>query len=114
MPRAKVNLTNNYSNGDWNFMLRNVYFGSVNDPDFRGSTTPVTYGEKIITDLSLTYSFSDNLKLTAGANNLLDVYPDEVPFEGSQYGDQFIFSRRTSQFGFNGRYVFGRLTFVLK
>ncbi|WP_159018539.1 TonB-dependent receptor [Algibacter sp. L3A6] len=114
MPRAKVNLTNNYSNGDWNFMLRNVYFGSVNDPDFRGSTTPVTYGEKIITDLSLTYSFSDNLKLTAGANNLLDVYPDEVPFEGSQYGDQFIFSRRTSQFGFNGRYVFGRLTFILK
>ena len=110
MPRTKLNLTNNYQINDWSFMLRNVFFGSVEDPDFGGAET---YGEKIITDLSVGYSFSDNLKLTAGANNLLDVYPDKVP-TASNYGDQFIFSRRTSQFGFNGRYVFGRLTFTLK
>lgn len=114
MPRTKFNLTNNYKSGKFNVMLRNVYFGSVNDPDFRGTATPVTYGEKIVTDLTFSYELANNMKLTVGANNLLDVYPDEVPFEGSQYGDQFIFSRRTSQFGFNGRYVFGRLTFNIK
>ncbi len=108
MPRAKINLTNTYSVAKWNFMLRNVYFGSVNDPD-NGDE----YGAKIITDLSATYGFADNLSLTVGANNLLDVYPDEVR-EGGTGGRQFIFSRRTSQFGFNGRYVFGRLTFTLK
>jgi len=113
MPRTKVNLTNTYKVGDWNFLLRNVYFGDVNDPDFEGSASPVIYGEKIVTDLSVSYAFSDNLSLAVGANNLLDVYPDEVP-TASNYGDQFIFSRRTSQFGFNGRYVFGRLTFKLK
>ena len=113
MPRTKLNLTNIYRVGDWNFLLRNVYFGEVNDPDFEGGSEPVIYGEKIITDLSIGYSFDDNLSLTVGANNLLDVYPDEVP-TASNYGDQFIFSRRTSQFGFNGRYVFGRLTFTLK
>jgi len=113
MPRTKLNLTNVYKVGDWNFLLRNVYFGEVNDPDFEGGSEPVIYGEKIITDLSIGYSFDDNLSLTVGANNLLDVYPDEVP-TASNYGDQFIFSRRTSQFGFNGRYVFGRLTFTLK
>jgi iron complex outermembrane receptor protein len=113
MPRTKLNLTNTYKVGDWNFLLRNVYFGEVNDPDFEGGSEPVIYGEKIITDLSIGYSFDDNLSLTVGANNLLDVYPDEVP-TASNYGDQFIFSRRTSQFGFNGRYVFGRLTFTLK
>lgn len=113
MPRTKLNLTHTYNMGDWDFLLRNVYFGAVNDPDFEGTSNPVEYGEKIVTDLSIAYNFSDNLRLTAGANNLLDVYPDEVP-DASNYGRQFIFSRRTSQFGFNGRYVFGRLTFTLK
>ena len=113
MPRTKVNLTNIYSAGNWNFLLRNVYFGEVNDPDFEGSASPVIYGEKIVTDLSIGYTLDDNITLTVGANNLLDVYPDEVP-TASNYGDQFIFSRRTSQFGFNGRYVFGRITFKLK
>jgi len=110
MPRTKVNLTNSYKVGDWNFLLRNVYFGEVDDPDFQGA---VTYDAKVVTDLSASYAFNDNLSLTLGANNLLDVYPDEVP-TASNYGDQFIFSRRTSQFGFNGRYVFGRITFKLK
>ncbi|MBQ0787782.1 MAG: TonB-dependent receptor [Oceanihabitans sp.] len=114
MPSTKVNLTNTYKREKWSVMLRNVYFGSVNDPDFRGTATPVEYGAKIVTDLTASYNLMENLRVTAGANNLFDVYPDEVPFEGSQYGDQFIFSRRTSQFGFNGRYVFARLTFTLK
>jgi iron complex outermembrane receptor protein len=113
MPRTKVNLTHRFHTGDWNFLLRNVYFGEVNDPDFEGSANPVVYGEKIVTDLSIGYALNDNLSLTVGANNLLDVYPDEVP-TASNYGDQFIFSRRTSQFGFNGRYVFGRISFKLK
>lgn len=113
LPNEKINLTNTYGVDKWNFMLRNVYFGAVNDPDFQGTSNEVEYGAKIVTDLSATYDFADNLKLTVGANNLLDVYPDEVP-AGSNYGRQFVFSRRTSQFGFNGRYVFGRLTFTLK
>lgn len=110
MPRTKINLTNNLKTGNWNFLLRNVYFGEVDDPDFQGA---VTYDAKVITDLSIGYALNDDLSLTVGANNLLDVYPDEVP-TASNYGDQFIFSRRTSQFGFNGRYVFGRISFKLK
>ncbi len=113
MPRTKINLTNSYNIKKWNFLLRNVYFGAVNDPDFRGTATPVTYGAKIITDFTAAYDFSDNLKFAVGANNLLDVYPGKVP-TGNNYGRQFVFSRRTSQFGFNGRYVFGRVTFTLK
>ena len=113
MPRTKVNLTNNYNINKWNFMLRNVYFGEVCDPDFLGTPNEVTYGAKIVTDLAISYKTSETFKFSFGANNLLDVYPDEVP-AGSNYGRQFIFSRRTSQFGFNGRYVFGRITYTLK
>ena len=58
MPRTKVNLTNNYKTGNWNFLLRNVYFGEVNDPDFESAAEPVIYGEKIVTDLSICLAMS--------------------------------------------------------
>jgi iron complex outermembrane receptor protein len=109
MPATKWNLTHNYNNGKWNFMLRNAYFGDVTDPDAHHTV----YAGKVITDLSIGYKYGENTTFTVGANNLLDVYPDEVPVS-SNYGRQFIYSRRTSQFGMNGRYVFARLSFNLK
>ncbi|MCF6348706.1 MAG: TonB-dependent receptor [Flavobacteriaceae bacterium] len=121
-PRAKLNLTHLLSIGKWDFLLRNVYFGEVTDPDdFNGDArvagTPVSddaiYGGKIVTDLSVSSSITDNLRFTVGANNLLDVYPDENRAGGTS-GDQFVYSRRTSQFGYTGRFVFARLSFTLK
>ncbi|WP_431129189.1 TonB-dependent receptor domain-containing protein [Flagellimonas flava] len=120
-PRTKLNLTNLVTWNSWDFMLRNVFFGEVTDPDdFNGDArvdgTPVSddaiYGGKLVTDLTVTKTFTDNLSLTVGANNLLDVYPDENR-EGGTSGDQFVYSRRTSQFGYSGRYLFARLRFSL-
>ena len=112
VPRTKINLTNNFTTGKFNIFLRNVYFGVVSEAT-NSVANQQDFASKIVTDLSFGYKASESLTMTIGANNLLDVYPDEVP-TGSNYGDQFIFSRRTSQFGFNGRYVFGRITFKLK
>ncbi len=120
-PRTKLNLTNLVSCNSWDFMLRNVYFGEVTDPDdFNGDarvdgttvSDDAVYAGKLITDLTITKTFTENLSLTVGANNLLDVYPDENR-EGGTSGDQFVYSRRTSQFGYSGRYLFARLRFSL-
>ncbi|SHG43708.1 iron complex outermembrane recepter protein [Flagellimonas flava] len=120
-PRTKLNLTNLVSYNSWDFLLRNVFFGEVTDPDdFNGDArvdgTPVSddavYGGKLITDLTVTKTLTDGLSLTVGANNLFDVYPDENR-EGGTSGDQFVYSRRTSQFGYSGRYLFARLRFSL-
>ncbi|MFC5048115.1 TonB-dependent receptor domain-containing protein [Aquimarina hainanensis] len=120
-PRAKVNLTNSLSIGNWDFLLRNVFFGEVTDPDdFNGDlrvegttvSDDAIYGSKIVTDLSISTSILKNLQITIGANNLLDVYPDENRTEGTA-GDQFVYSRRTSQFGYSGRFLFARLNFNL-
>ncbi len=120
-PRTKLNLTNLVSYNSWDFLLRNVFFGEVTDPDdFNGDArvegTTVSddaiYGGKLVTDLTVTKTFSENLALTVGASNLFDVYPDENR-EGGTSGDQFVFSRRTSQFGYSGRYLFARLRFSL-
>lgn len=120
-PRTKLNLTNMVSYNSWDFLLRNVFFGEVTDPDdFNGDArvegTTVSddaiYAGKLVTDLTITKSFTDELSLTVGANNLFDVYPDENR-EGGTSGDQFVYSRRTSQFGYSGRYLFARLRFSL-
>ena len=70
------------------------------------------YGAKVVTDASFSYPLDDNSTLVVGANNLLDVYPDENRAAGTS-GDQFVYSRRTSQFGYMGRYVFARLRLEL-
>ncbi len=102
-------------------MLRNVYFGEVTDPDEYAGQARVdgatvndnaVYGGKIVTDLSISNKVSDNTTVTIGANNLLDVYPDDNR-PGSQSNASFPYSRRTSQFGFMGRYVFAKLSFSL-
>ncbi|MDY8137741.1 TonB-dependent receptor [Aquimarina sp. 2201CG5-10] len=120
-PRTKLSLTNALSIGKYNVLLRNVFFGEVTDPDdFNGDPrvdgTPVSddaiYGGKIVTDLSVSTELFENLNITIGANNLLDVYPDENRAGGTA-GDQFVFSRRTSQFGYSGRFLFARVNFSL-
>ncbi|RFS18957.1 TonB-dependent receptor [Chitinophaga silvatica] len=109
VPRTKVNLTLNYSLGKWGIFLRNVYFGKVKE-----ATNVVTsqdiYNGKVITDLSVSYAFIPALRVTLGANNLLDVYPDELSVANQSSG-RFIYSRSAQQFGFNGRFLFARLNF---
>lgn len=114
-PRTKLNLTNTLTGGKWGFMLRNVYFGEVTDADLGQDAAGIdynqVYGGQVITDISASYHFTKNVSLALGINNLLDLYPDEKEYGTS--GDQFIFSRRISQYGMNGRYIFSRLTLNL-
>ena len=121
IPRTKASLSNNLAYKSWNFLLRNTFFGEVEDPDdFAGTprvdqhtvSADAVYGSKLVTDLTLTYEFTDNVNVTIGANNLFDVYPDENRSGGTS-GDQFVYSRRTSQFGYSGRYLFARMNFKL-
>jgi iron complex outermembrane receptor protein len=120
-PRTKVNLTHNLSSEKWAILLRNVYFGEVTDPDeFSGQARVAgasvndnaVYGGKVVTDLTLTNNMNDNTSITVGANNVFDVYPDENR-PGSQSNASFPYSRRTSQFGFLGRYLFARINIEL-
>lgn len=66
-----------------------------------------TYGAKIVTDLTLGYKLSKSAKITLGANNLLNVYPDQQDdwVEGGGYWDAV-------QMGFSGAYYYARLGFT--
>lgn len=118
VPRVKASLSNQLTWGDAIFYLRNTYFGKVTSPDIidangDGTISPNEHQEitdKIITDVSVAYQFTKNIGLTAGVNNLFDIYPTRN-LPASSNNDQFVYSRSTSQFGQNGRFVFTRLNF---
>jgi iron complex outermembrane receptor protein len=111
VPRVKGNLLHNLRIGEkWNIFLRNAYFGEVTEAT--NNASPATYGGKIVTDLSFGYQMGENTRVTFGANNLLDVYSDQVP-EDFRSSGRFIYSRRSQQFGTNGRHLFARLNFTI-
>ncbi|MFY0607180.1 MAG: TonB-dependent receptor [Cyclobacteriaceae bacterium] len=106
--RTKFNLTFDYTNKKFNAMLRNVYFGSVeeatNDP-----ANAQTFDPKVVTDLTFGYQMNDVFKFSLGFNNLLDVYPD-MAIAANQSSGRFLYSRRSQQFGINGRFGFVKLS----
>jgi iron complex outermembrane receptor protein len=118
VPRVKASLSHTLSWKGASFYLRNTYFGKVTGADIidvNGDgiidfNEHQQIGDKIITDVSAAYQFTKNVGLTLGVNNLFDIYPTKN-LPASTNNDQFIYSRSTSQFGQNGRYVFARLNF---
>lgn len=147
-PQVKGNLSIAYRINKFNFMLRNTYFGKV--VHLEGASLASSFGNqwfyrqelgaKVITDLSVGYSLTNTIRLSAGANNLLDVYSDLLKASSGTYqrldvvstsptyntfidsksakdagitnnngvssNNQFNYSRRVTQLGMNGRYVF--------
>ncbi|MFV5688298.1 TonB-dependent receptor domain-containing protein [Flavobacterium sp. ZT3R25] len=97
------------------------------------------WAAKIITDLSVGFKITTATKIVVGANNIFDIYPtfnlgpqtiaqraSGVDANGAviyspttssnnsidlSNANQFVYSRNTSQFGQNGRFVFARLSF---
>ncbi|BDD07803.1 TonB-dependent receptor [Fulvitalea axinellae] len=112
-PKSKYNLTLTYGLKRWSFLVRNVRFGEVkayhsSDPD-----QDQGFSAKIVTDASVTYRLTEGLRLTVGANNLFDIYPDRNR-EDRQSSGRFIYPRSVTQFGSNGAFFFGRLSFNIK
>ncbi|MEJ8590719.1 TonB-dependent receptor [Riemerella anatipestifer] len=118
IPRFKAGLSHTLSYKKLNVYLRNSYFGKVTGADVvdangDGVTLPNEHQimtDRVITDLSFGYAFSPKITFTLGANNLFDVYPSRN-ISASTNNGQFVYTRATSQFGLNGRYVFSRLSF---
>jgi iron complex outermembrane recepter protein len=128
-PAHKISGTINYSFKNFGIMLRGVNFGQVSylDPSIDPTkpdnfpanafaagakqTLDQTFAAKTVFDLSVSYKIIKGLGLTIGANNLFDTYQDIHEHSGNMSLGRFVYSRRVQQFGYNGRYVFGRVTF---
>lgn len=64
--------------GPWTFLGRANYYGEYTNSD--GSNAPLsyqTYGAELMIDVEAAYQVSDIVRVSLGARNLLDEYPDE-------------------------------------
>ena len=60
------------------------------------------FSPKFTTDLSVGYQLNSNVILSAGGNNIFNVYPDKHKHEANTSNGSFIYSRRVQQFGVKG------------
>ncbi len=111
-PASKIILSGNYAIGKMGFLIRSTRFGKTTTvTDSKDKTKDEFFSAKILTDVSINYSPKTWLTLTAGANNVFDVYPDKLKNNINTSEGILIYSNRASPFGFNGGYYFVNMAF---
>jgi iron complex outermembrane receptor protein len=107
-PRNKVSLQGDWSKGPWGATLRTTLYGNVLSPGTAADGSGDWHtGSQGIVDLEARYRFGDHTTVSVGADNLFDQYPDQVPPNLNTSGGNPFSS--FSPFGFNGRFLYGRL-----
>ena len=113
-PREKVVGTIDWSLDKIGATARASYYGDVTQPNNTGfAQDDIHTGRHIIFDLEARYTVTRTVTLAVGANNLLDTYPDYVRLTSSRgvalNSTGLVGFPYYSPFGFNGRYVYGRI-----
>ena len=127
-PRDKVVLTADGDIGKFGVTARTTRYGKVispgtippaSDPTTLTGIGPddILLGAKWITDLEVRFHPIEKVDIAIGADNLFDVYPDRSPFGarpasvGGFYppNQEYIPYSIFSPFGFNGRFIYGRV-----
>ena len=105
LPAVRYSATANHTNGDWRFLARLNYYGSIFE-DHLDSALPIDkVGSEFTVDLEVAYNFTEELTVTVGAKNAFDEYPDE----NTQYaGIAGSLYPTTSPIGINGGFYYLR------
>ncbi|MFN3451373.1 MAG: TonB-dependent receptor domain-containing protein, partial [Sphingorhabdus sp.] len=128
-PKNKLNLSLDWDYDNVGMTLRTNRYGEVflpsgfstaannNNIAINPGIVPgdIFLSPKWVTDLEFRFKPVESISIAFGANNLLDVYPDRLPFgtvDGVNYGFNNAFLPYSSQspFGFSGRFVYGRVS----
>ena len=115
-PKDNIYLSSVLSYNDVGLTLRAQRFGEVTSfgTPANGSLDQ-TFSAKWIADAAASYTFGDRLTITAGVDNIFDVYPDpnsqgSATSAGNNNFGIFPYNG-ISPWGFNGAFYYGRLTF---
>lgn len=113
-PKHRLIAAGSWQIGDFTVNARGNYYGSwSNELEYPGQE----FGEKVIADLDVSYTFADRYTITVGANNLFDEYPDRIAPSAvnpiyaltNSLADGQIYPRSGGPFGMNGGFWYTRL-----
>ncbi len=111
-PKTKLNLSAVWTNDFATTTLRTTRYGETQDPaedPLENEVIP----EEWITDLDVNFVLTENLRLSVGANNIFDVYPDatrDLVESVGTFSRLFPYSGFAPS-GFNGRYVYSEIRY---
>jgi len=95
---------------DFSLNLRATRYGEVT----MVSTLPAnddTVTAKVLFDLEVGYKITDKIKISAGGNNLFDVYPNVLK-AANQGAARFAYYNTYAPYGISGGYYYGKLSFT--
>jgi len=107
-PRSKATLGFDYALNQWGADLKIIYFGPQTLGTFSGTAAGVPnayYAAKTSADLSFTYNYDKNTKITLGGTNIFNVKPSKQ--DPNETDNGFIYD--SVQFGLNGASYFLKL-----
>lgn len=123
-PRTKLNLSADWDLGPVGATVRTNRYGSVWTAVNGNIAAPLgtVAGDfeltpKWVTDVEVRVHPIEQVTLAVGADNVFDVYPDRLPVGGATGApgftpnSYFLPYSQLSPFGFNGRFLYGRVAF---
>ncbi|MEL6812164.1 MAG: TonB-dependent receptor [Bacteroidota bacterium] len=123
-PNYKLSGILSYEFNKYQLQLGNTYFGEVkfvhpddgnpenwvlNELTGQVETRDQTFSAKLLTDVSISYKFTNYLTATLGGNNVLNVFPDQHTHSSNINNGNFVYSRRVQQFGVSGANYYARV-----
>jgi len=112
LPHEKGTFSVSYRLEKFDVTARANYFGKI----YYKPTNPdndEVFSAKTLFDLDIGYVIIPGLKLSVGANNILNTFPDEHQKKQNRSNGRFVYSRRVTQFGMNGGFYYARLVMNL-
>jgi iron complex outermembrane receptor protein len=114
-PKTKVSLTADWTLGPWDFIANETHYGSVTrypaENPYPAGIVPQKYSGKWITDLSVNYRI-DHWTLTAGADNVFNVYPDKINSHNDLYlANEIPYDSGLSPWGINGGFYYVKASY---
>jgi iron complex outermembrane receptor protein len=110
LPQNTASFTANYDLDIISLMARVRYYGSWTD--YSGNSDGDVFqdfGSEFFTDISASYKLSEDITLSAGAENIFDSYPEEATYQANR---GLIYSRN-APYDTDGRNVYIKVAFQL-
>ena len=107
LPTMRFTLTGDHRQGPWRFLGRVYWYNSFTEyTASNGPANRIDAGQQWQVDFETSYTMKTGLTISAGAQNLLDSYPDRtMGAAGTRYPE-------FSPFGFNGGYYYLRALYA--
>ncbi len=108
VPHQRATLTARYALARFAGLVRGSYYGRVlYKPD--NKLNDETFAPKVLADIALEVQLVKSLRLTLGADNVFNTFPDKQTKDANISSNRFIYSRNVSQFGQNGGFYYTKL-----